>query len=126
MCDKVKTAIELIKTQKKRALTKEEIVVLFQQVASDLGKQGERMTNLEKELSAFKEETRNGFNEVNSKLHELIELVKTDKKPTFWERIPLLGQIPTWFWIILWTIIIIIGALLGVSPDFIKYIQHGG
>ena len=126
MCDKVQTAIELIKTQKKRALTKEEIVVLFQQVASDLGKQGERMTNLEKELSAFKEETRNGFNEVNSKLHELIELVKIDKKPTFWEKIPLLGQIPTWFWIILWTIVIIIGALLGVSPDFIKYIKTGG
>lgn len=126
MCDKVQTAIELIKTQKKRALTKEEIVVLFQQVASDLGKQGERMTNLEKELSAFKEETRNGLSEVNSKLHELIELVKIDKKPTFWEKIPLLGQIPTWFWIILWTIVIIIGALLGVSPDFIKYIKTGG
>lgn len=125
MCDKVQTALELIKTQKKRALTKEEIVVLFQQVASDLGKQGERMTNLEKEVSSLKEETRHGFDELNQRIHELTELIKNDKKPTFWERIPLLGQIPTWFWIILWTIVLIIGGLLGVSPDFIRYIQKG-
>lgn len=124
MCDKVQTALDMVKERK--SLSKGEIIMVFQKVAEDLRAQGERMTNLEKELSAFKEETRNGLIEVNSRLNELIELVKTDKKPTFWERIPLLGQIPTWFWIILWTIIIIIGALLGVSPDFIKYIQHGG
>lgn len=121
MCDKVQTAIELIKSQKKRALTKEEIVVLFQQVASDLGKQGERMTNLEKEVSLIKEEMRAGFADIKKLIEDEIK-----KKKTFWDRIPLLGQIPTWFWIILWTVVIIIGALLGVSPDFIKYIQHGG
>lgn len=124
MCDKVQTALDMVKERK--SLSKGEIIMVFQKVAEDLRAQGERMTNLEKELSAFKEETRNGLIEVNSRLNELIELVKTDKKPTFWERIPLLGQIPTWFWIILWTIIIIIGALLGVSPEFIKYIKTGG
>lgn len=124
MCDKVRTAIELIKTQKKRALTKGEIVVLFQQVASDLGKQGERMTNLEKEVSSVKEEMRQGFDEVNQRLHEVMDAIR-NKEKTFWDRIPLLGQIPTWFWIILWTVVLIIGGLLGVSPDFIKHIQTG-
>lgn len=125
MCDKVRTAIELIKTQKKRALTKGEIVVLFQQVASDLGKQGERMTNLEKEVSAVKEEMRQGFDEVNQRLHEVMDAIK-NKEKTFWDRIPLLKEIPTWFWIILWSVVLICGGLLGVSPDFIKFIQTGG
>lgn len=124
MCDKVRTAIELIKTQKKRTISKGEIVVLFQQVASDLGKQGERMTNLEKEVSCVKEEMRHGFDEVNQKLNDVMLAIKTKEK-TLWDRIPLLGQIPSWFWIILWTVILIIGGLLGVSPDFIKHIQMG-
>lgn len=125
MCDKVRTAIELIKTQKKRTISKGEIVVLFQQVASDLGKQGERMTNLEKEVSCVKEEMRHGFDEVNKKLNDVMLAIKT-KENTFWDRIPLLKEIPTWFWIILWSVVLICGGLLGVSPDFIKFIQTGG
>ena len=125
MCDKVRTAIELIKTQKKMTISKGEIVVLFQQVASDLGKQGERMTNLEKEVSAVKEEMRQGFDEVNQRLHEVMDAIK-NKEKTFWDRIPLLKEIPTWFWIILWSVVLICGGLLGVSPDFIKFIQTGG
>ena len=125
MCKNVQTALEVIKTQNKRTLTKGEIVVLFQQVVSDLTKQGEKMTNLEKELSALKEETRNGFNEVNQRLHDVMEVIQNRPK-TFWDRIPLLKDIPTWFWIILWTVVIIIGALLGVSPDFIQFIKTGG
>lgn len=125
MCDKVRTAIELIKNQNKKALTKGEIVVLFQQVASDLGKQGERMTNLEKEVALLKEETRHGFDEVNQRLHEVMEAIR-NKPKTFWERIPLLKEIPTWFWIVLWTIVLIFGALLGVDPNFVKNINIGG
>ena len=125
MCDKVQTAIEVIRTQKRKTLNKEETLMLFQQVVSDLSKQGEKMTNLEKELSALKEETRNGFDEVNQRLHDVMEAIQ-NKPKTFWDRIPLLKDIPTWFWIILWTVVIIIGALLGVSPDFIQYIKTGG
>lgn len=125
MCDKVRTAVEVMKTQRRKTLSKEETLMLFQKVIEDNMKMGERMTNLEKELSSFKEETRHGLDEVNSRLHELIELVRNDKKPTFWDRIPLLKDIPTWFWIILWTVVLIVGGLLGVSPDFIKHIQTG-
>lgn len=125
MCENVQTALEVIKTQNKRTLTKGEIVVLFQQVVSDLSKQGEKMTNLEREVSLLKEETRQGFDEVNQRLHEVMDAIK-NKPKTFWDRIPLLKDIPTWFWIIIWTALIIVGGVLGVNPEFIKYIKTGG
>ena len=100
-------------------------MVLFQQVVSDLSKQGEKMTNLEREVSLLKEETRQGFDEVNQRLHEVMDAIK-NKPKTFWDRIPLLKDIPTWFWIIIWTALIIVGGVLGVNPEFIKYIKTGG
>ena len=125
MCDKVRTAVEVIKTQKRKTLTKEETLMLFQKVIEDNSKMGDRMTNLEKEVALLKEETRHGFDEVNQRLHEVMEAIK-NKPKTFWDRIPLLKEIPTWFWIILWSVVLICGGLLGVSPDFIKFIQTGG
>lgn len=122
MCEKVETALQMVKQRKN--LTKGEIVMVFQQVVYDLKSQGERMTNLEKEVSSVKEEMRQGFDEVNQRLHEVMEAIK-NKPKTFWEKIPLLKEIPTWFWIILWTIVLIFGALLGVNPEFIKHIQIG-
>ena len=54
-----------------------------------------------KELSALKEETRHGFDEVNQRLHDVMNAIQ-NKPKSFWDRIPLLKDIPTWFWIILW------------------------
>lgn len=125
MCNKVQTALEVIKTQKRKTLTKEETLMLFQQVVSDLSKQGEKMTNLEKEFILLKKETRSGFDEVNQRLSEITELVRNSKK-TFWDRIPLLKDIPTWLWVIIWTALIIFGGVLGVNPDFVQYIKTGG
>lgn len=122
MCEKVRTAIEVIETQKnKRTLTKGEIVMLFQQVVSDLNKQGEKMTNLEKRMESLESKMDAGFADIKKLIED-----EREKKKTFWDRIPLLKEIPTWFWIILWTVVIITGALLGVSPDFIQYIKTGG
>ena len=122
MCEKVRTAIEVIETQKnKRTLTKGEIVMLFQQVVSDLSKQGEKMTNLEKRMESLESKMDAGFADIKKLIED-----EREKKKTFWDRIPLLKEIPTWFWIILWTVVIITGALLGVSPDFIQYIKTGG
>jgi len=118
MCDKVQTALEVIKTQSKKTLTKGEIVMLFQQVVSDLNKQGEKMTSLEKRMESLENKMDAGFAEIK-------KLIESEKKPSFWEKVPLLKEIPTWFWIILWTVVLIIGALLGVNPDFIKNIQQG-
>lgn len=116
MCEKVKTALEMVKQRK--SLTKGEIVMVFQQVVDDLNKQGERMTNIEKRMESLEVKMDAGFAE----LKKLIE----NKKVSFWDRIPLLKEIPTWFWIILWSVVMIIGGLLKVAPDFAKYIPNGG
>lgn len=119
MCDKVKTALEVIKTQNKRALTKGEIVVLFQQVVSDLSKQGEKMTNLEKEVSALKEEMRAGFADIK-------KLIEESKRMTLFEKIMALST-HKYFWITIIITLLIIGGILGVSPTgFNSIISLGG
>ena len=124
MCDKVQTALDMVKERK--SLTKGEVIMVFQKVAEDLRAQGERMTNLEKELSAFKEETRHGFDEVNSRLYELIELVKYNKKGSFWDKIPLLKDIPNLAWFLLIIVVCIIGSILGANLDFLTNALHIG
>lgn len=116
MCDKVRTALDMAKQRKN--LTKGDILVMFEQVVCDLSKQGERMTNIEKRMESLESKMDAGFSDIK-------RLIEKENKPTFWERIPLLKDIPTWFWIILWTVVLIIGGLLGVSPDFVKHIQTG-
>lgn len=123
MCEKVEAALEVVK-QSKKSLTKGEIVMVFQQVVYDLNKQGERMKNLEK-----------NFEEMNTKLQDLtidvqkilvvVEGLKQDKKPSIWERIPILKEIPMPVWLILWTIVTGLFCLLGVNPSFIQYMKGG-
>lgn len=123
MCEKVEAALEVVK-QSKKSLTKGEIVMVFQQVVYDLNKQGERMKNLEK-----------NFEEMNTKLQDLtidvqkilvvVEGLKQEKKPSIWERIPILKEIPMPVWLILWTIVTGLFCLLGVNPSFIQYMKGG-
>ena len=123
MCEKVEAALEVVK-QSKKSLTKGEIVMVFQQVVYDLNKQGERMKNLEK-----------NFEEMNTKLQDLtidvqkilvvVEGLKQEKKPSIWERIPILKEIPMPVWLILWTIVTGLFCLLGVNPSFLQYIKGG-
>lgn len=109
MCDKVKTALEVIKTQKNKSLTKGEIVILFQQVVSDLSKQGEKMTSLEKEVSALKDEMRAGFADIK-------KLIEDSKRMTLFEKIMALST-HKYFWITIIVTLLIIGGVLGVSPS---------
>ena len=119
MCDKVKTALEVIKTQKNKSLTKGEIVILFQQVVSDLSKQGEKMTNLEKEVSALKDEMRAGFADIK-------KLIEDSKRLTLFEKIMALST-HKYFWITLIIVLLIVGGVLGVSPSgFNNIVTLGG
>ena len=110
MCNNVQTALEVIKTQSKRVLTKGEIVVLFQQVVSDLSKQGEKMTNLEKEVSALKDEMRAGFADIKKLIEE------RNRRLTLFEKIMALST-HKYFWMILGLILLLIGGFFGVSPS---------
>lgn len=123
MCNKIKTAIEIIKTQKRKTLTKEELLMLFEKVIEDDSRMGERMTNLEKEFAALKEETKNGFDEVNKKLLEIAVLIK---EPSLFQKI-VLGQNAKYFWFTVIVGLIILGGLLGVpATSFNGIIGLGG
>lgn len=124
MCENVKAALDMIK-QKKSNLTKGEIVVVFQQVVYDLNKQGERMTSLENSVKEMKSELTNVKLDVQKILTVVEELQKEKTKPSFWERIPLLKEVPTVVWFIIWTIVIALCCLFGVNPTFIQYMKGG-
>lgn len=119
MCDKVRTALEVITTQKNKSLTKGEIVILFQQVVSDLSKQGEKMTNLEKEVSALKEEMRAGFADIK-------KLIEDKKSMTLFEMIMALST-HKYFWMTLIVFLLLLGGLLGVpTTGFNGLLSLGG
>lgn len=110
MCDRTKTAIEVIKTQHRKTLTKEETLMLFEKVIEDNEKIAKRVESLEGKMDA-------GFAEIKELL---------TKKKSFWEKIPILKEIPLPVWLILWTIVTGLFCLLGVNPEYIKYIRTGG
>lgn len=120
MCNRTQTAVEMAKNKKQ--LGKGEIVVMFQQVAIDLAKQGDRMSELEKQISDLKEQTNNGFAKTDKvlavvleRIDELQKTIDSQKKPTFWEKIPLLKEIPPLGWIALIIVSCLIAALFGVD-----------
>ena len=121
MCEKVEAALEVVK-QSKKSLTKGEIVMVFQQVVYDLNKQGERMKNLEKNFEEMNTKLQNLTVDVQ-KILDVVEGLK--KKPSFWERIPILKEIPLVVWFILWTVVTGLFCLLGVNPSFIQYMKGG-
>lgn len=123
MCDKVRTAVEVIKTQKRKTLSKEETLMLFQKVIEDNTKMGERMTNLEKRMASLEEETRHGFDEANQRLHELAQIMR---EPSLIQKI-LLGESAKYFWITVIITLLILGGLLGVpTTGFNGLISLGG
>ena len=84
--------------------------MLFEKVIEDNEKIVKRVESLEGKVDA-------GFAE----LKELLT-----KKKSFWEKIPILKEIPLPVWLILWTIVTGLFCLLGVNPEYIKYIGTGG
>lgn len=119
MCDKVRTAIEVIKTQRRKTLSKEETLMLFNQVIKDNEKMGERMTNLEKEVSLLKEEMRAGFADIK-------KLIEENRRMSLFEKIMALST-HKYFWITLIITLLIIGGIFGVQPSgFSNILTFGG
>lgn len=120
MCDKVRTAVEVIKTQRRKTLSKEETLMLFNQVIKDNEKMGERMTNLEKEVSLLKEEMRAGFADIKNFIEE------RTRRMTLFEKIMALST-HKYFWITLIIVLLIVGGLLGVpTTGFNGLVSLGG
>lgn len=115
MCDRIQTAVEVIKTQKRKTLTKEESLVLFEKVIEDNNKIGDRMKNLEKAV----DELKNDVSYVKGDV-KLIKEMMEHRRRTFWDKIPLLKDLPTLFWI---TVIFFVGCLfsqLGANMSWVN------
>ena len=118
MCQNVRSAIDVIKVQKRKTLTKEETLMLFTKVIEDSEKMGERMTNLEKEVQDVKQtvrDTRQEVSDMNKVVNHILKILedrKKEKKKTFLEK---LKEMPKYFWITLWIILIGLFSWLGVQ-----------
>ena len=123
MCEKVETALAMVKQRKN--LAKGDILMVFQQVALDLGKQGERIKMIEERMTALEKRTNEGFVEISNQIKDLKKTIE-DEHRSFISKIPILKDMPTLFWIFL--IILVCGAfsLLGANLDFLKNIKFGG
>ena len=121
MCQNVRSAIDVIKLQKRKTLTKEETLMLFTKVIEDSEKMGERMTNLEKEVQDVKQtvrDTRQEVSDMNKVVNHILKILedkKKDKRKTFFEW---LKEMPKYFWITIWIILIGLFSWLGVQLNF--------
>lgn len=114
MCDKVKTALDVIRTQKGKSLTKEVTLMLFQKDIEDAEKMGTRMTNIEKRMESLE-----------GKMDKVLQLLENRPK-TLFEKILLLKDHKL-FWISIIVTLLIIGGLLGVpTTGFHGLISLGG
>lgn len=123
MCEKVETALAMVKG--KKSLSKGEIIMVFQQVALDLGKQGEKIKMIEERITALEKRTDEGFVAISEQIKDLKRTIEDERK-SFIQKIPILKDMPTLFWILL--IILVCGAfsLLGANLDFLKDVKFGG
>ena len=106
MCDRTRTAIEIIQAQPRKTLTKEETLMLFQKVIEDNEKIGARMTNLEKRMENLETKMDAGFADIK-------KLIEQNKPMTLFDKIMAL-QAHKMFWITLIVLLLILAGLFGV------------
>ena len=116
MCQ-AKTAVELLKQHK--SLTKGDIIMVFEKVIEDQKIANQDVKDMKKDIGEMKIEM--------ASLKTSVEDIKgLLQKKSIWEKIPLLKDVPTLVWFILWSIVLIIGSIFGANPDFIQYMRNGG
>lgn len=86
--------------------------MLFTKVIEDSEKMGERLTNLEKTSQETKQEVSDIKADVKIIKKLLEDNNKREKKKTIWDR---LREMPKYFWITIWIILIGLFSWLGVQ-----------
>lgn len=115
MCQNVRSAIDVIKVQNRKTLTKEETLMLFTKVIEDNEKIGKRMDSFDDRLS-----------QVEIKVDRVLAILEKMEKPSLLERI-FLGEYSKYAWIFLIIFLLIIAALLGVpTTGFNGILNIGG
>ena len=106
MCERTRTAIEIIQAQPRKTLTKEETLMLFQKVIEDNEKIGARMTNLEKRMETLETKMDAGFDEIK-------RLIEKNKPMSMFDKIMAL-QSHKMFWITIIVALLILAGLFGL------------
>lgn len=122
MCERTETAVAMLK-QRKANLTKGEIIMVFEKVIEDQRLANQDIREMKKDVSELK----TGFavlTESVADIKKILENAEAErKKKSFWEKIPLLKEVPIVVWFIIWTVVIAFFCLLGVNPNFIQYMK---
>ena len=115
MCQ-AKTAVEILKQH--RSLTKGDIIMVFEKVIEDQKIANQDIKEVKKDVGEMKLK----MAAVETGLEDIKTILM---KKTIWDNIPLLGKVPFIVWFILLCVVLIIGGVLGVSPEFVKYFKGG-
>lgn len=115
MCQNVRSAIDVIKTQSNRkTLTRSETIMLFEKVIEDSKQMGERMTEIEHRVGNI--ETK--LTVVDGKIDNLnANIDRLLNKPSIFATKLADNK---WFWISIIIFMLLIGSLLGANTDWIK------
>ena len=115
MCQSVRSAIDVIKTQSNRkSLTRNEELMIFEKVIEDSKQMGERMTELEHRVGNIESKLTvvdGKIDNLNANIDRLL-----NKQSVFATKL----ADNKWFWISIIIFMILIGSLLGVNTDWIK------
>lgn len=115
MCNNVRSAIDVIKTQSNRkTLTRGETIMLFEKVIEDSQKMGERMTELEHRVGNIESK----LSVVDGKIDNLNANVDRllNKESVFATKL----ADNKWFWISIIIFMLLLGSLFGANLDWVK------
>lgn len=115
MCQSVRSAIDVIKTQTNRkTLNRGETIMLFEKVIEDSQKMGDRMTELEHRVGNIESKLTvvdGKIDNLNANIDRLL-----NKQSIFATKL----ADNKWFWISIIIFMLLIGSLLGANTDWIK------
>lgn len=115
MCQNVRSAIDVIKTQSNcKTLTRSETIMLFEKVIEDSQKMGEKMTELEHRVGNVENKLTivdGKIDNLNSKIDSLI-----NKPSVFATKL----ADNKWFWISIIIFMLLLGSLFGANTDWVK------
>ena len=115
MCQ-AKTAVEVLKQH--RSLSKGDIIMVFEKVIEDQKVANQDIKDVKKDVGEMKLKMAT----VETRLEDILNMLQAKRK-SLWDRIPLLKEVPTVVWFILWTIVLTICCWFGFSPDVIQYMK---
>lgn len=115
MCQNVRSAIDVIKTQSNRkTLSRQETIMLFEKVIEDSKQMGDRMTELEHRVGNIESKLTvvdGKIDNLNANIDRLL-----NKQSVFATKL----ADNKWFWISIIVLMLLIGSLLGANTDWIK------